>query len=149
MSRKKNKSDAYQHKIVEISVDPSILNDFSMSEGLGMHINLHKYSEEFYDLRQELLQEVLRIIKTELTDRQSQVVLLRLQNLTQTQIAEQLDLHQTTIHKLLSGNIDYANGKKRYGGAVKKLKKICSKDGKVQDILQKIEDLKHSEFDNE
>lgn len=145
MSRKKNKSDSYQHKIVEISVDPAILNDFPLDDGLGTMLNLSKYSEEFSILRQQLMKEVMRVIKSELTVRQAEVVILRLQNMTQTQIAEKLGIHQTTVHKLLMGNIDYANGKKRYGGAIKKLKKICYKDSKILDVLSKMEELRTKE----
>jgi DNA-binding CsgD family transcriptional regulator len=142
MSKKKNKSDFYQHKIVEISVDPSVLNDFPLNDGLGMVLNLSKFSEEFYELRQQLIKEVLRIVNTELTKRQSEVVNLRLQNMTQIQIAEKLGIHQTTVHKLLMGNIDYVNGKKRYGGAMKKLKKLCTKDKKILEMLKKMEELR-------
>lgn len=142
MSHKKNKSDYYQHKIIEISVDPVVLNDFPFNNGLSMVLNLSKYSEEFYNLRQKLLNEVIRIINSELTPRQIEVVTLRLQDMTQTQIAEKLKIHQTTVHKLLMGNIDYANGKKRYGGAIKKLRKICTKDSKIKNILEKMEELR-------
>lgn len=145
MSRKKNKSDSYQHKIVEITVDPVILNDFPLDTGLGAQVNLATYSEEFYDLRQQLIDEVMRIIDANLTSRQAEVVMLRLEGKTQIQIAEQLGIHQTTVHKLLMGNIDYANGRKRYGGAIKKLKKMCSRDVKIVDILQKMENLKSKE----
>jgi DNA-binding CsgD family transcriptional regulator len=145
MSRKKNKSDSYQHKIVEITVDPAILNDFPINNGLGAQLNLSKYSDEFYDLKEQLMQEILRIVNDGLTERQMEVVTLRLKGKTQIQIADQLGIHQTTVHKLLMGNIDYANGKKRYGGAIKKIKKICARDTKILDILRKIEDLKTKE----
>ena len=145
MPPKKNKSDSYQHVIVEITVDPFILNDFSIDSGLGAQVNIAMFSEEFFDLRQKLIAEVIRIVKTSLTKRQAEVMLLRLEGKTQMQIAEQLHIHQTTIHKILSGNLDYNNGKKRYGGAIKKLKNICAKDGKVLNILQKMDDLKNKE----
>lgn len=142
MSQKRNKSDSYQHKIVEITVDPTILNDFSLDDGLGFVLNTSKFSEEFYELRQQLIQEVLRVVGTCLTQRQAEVITLRLKDLTQIQIAEKLGIHQTTVHKLLMGNIDYANGKKRYGGAIKKLKKMCSKDSKIIYILNEMETLR-------
>lgn len=142
MASRKNKSDSYQWKIVEIPIDPMILNDFQLGEGLGAQLNLASYSERFYELRQELMNEVLRIIGTSLTARQAEVVTLRLQGKTQIQIAEQLSIHQTTVHKLLMGNIDYANGRKRYGGAIKKLTKICFKDEKILKILAEMEELR-------
>lgn len=143
MARKKNKSDSYQHKIVEISVDPFLLSDFPMNNGLGAQLNLAKYSEEFHELKDNLMKEIYRIINENLTPHQAEVVLLRLKGLTQIQIAEQLQVHQTTIHKCLSGNLDYNHGKKRYGGALKKIKKICDKDAKVLKLLEKINDLKN------
>ncbi len=145
MSRKRNKSDSYQHKIVEITVYPVVLNDFPINNGLGAQLNLSKHSDEFYDLKEQLMKEILRIIKNDLTERQTEVITLRLKGKTQTQIADQLGIHQTTVHKLLNGNIDYANGKKRYGGAIKKLKKICAKDEKVNQILLKMEEFKLKE----
>lgn len=145
MPRKKNKSDSYQHKIVEITVDPVLFNDFSFDTGLGAQVNLATYSEEFYDLRQQLIGEVMRIINSNLTRRQAEVVMLRLEGKTQIQIAEQLGIHQTTVHKLLMGNIDYANGKKRYGGAIKKLKKMCARDNKIITLLQQMDELKTRE----
>lgn len=140
--KKRNRSDSYQHKIVEISVDPVVLNDFPMANGLGAQVNLTKYSEEFYELRQQLMEEVLKIVNNDLTVRQKEVVLLRLQGKTQIQIAEGLGIHQTTVHKLLMGNIDYANGKKRYGGAIKKLKRLCAENKDILDILLKMENLR-------
>jgi predicted XRE-type DNA-binding protein len=142
MARKKNKSDSYQYKIVEIAVDPMILNDFPYVESLGSQLNLSKHSEEFYELKSRLMKEVLRIINSSLTPRQCEVVTLRLQGKTQIQIAEQLGIHQTTVHKLIQGNIDYSNGKKRYGGAIKKLKKLCAKDDKVLKILEEMRQIR-------
>lgn len=142
MPRKKNKSDSYQYKIVEITVDPNVINDFPLVEGLGYQLNLSKYSEEFFNLRQRLMTEVMRIVNTNLTKRQREVVTLRLQGKTQIQIADQLGIHQTTVHKLLCGNIDYYHSKKRYGGAIKKLQKVCDKDEKIQSILEEMGNLK-------
>jgi DNA-binding CsgD family transcriptional regulator len=139
---KKNKSDAYQYKIIEISVDPLILNDFANNEGLGNKINHLRYSEEFCELRQKLIEELHRIIDKDLTKRQAEVLGLRLKNLTQTEIAESLGIHQTTVHKLLNGNIDYVNGKKRYGGAMKKLKKICMTNELIISILERMDELR-------
>lgn len=142
MAKKRNKSDSYQYKIVEITVDPTILNDFSSINGLGAQLNISKCSEEFYELKEKLMDEICKIIDNNLTKRQAEVVKLRLKGNTQIQIAEELGVHQTTIHKLISGNIDYANGKKRYGGALKKIKKHCFKNSTVLEILKKIDDLK-------
>lgn len=145
--RRKNKSDVYQHKIVEISVDPVLLNEFPLAESLGSQLKLSKYSERFDELRDELLQEVLHIVNTGLTSRQAQVVTLRLEGKTQIQIAEELGIHQTTVHKTLMGNIDYANNKKCYGGAIKKLQKLCYKNTEIQEILDEMEELRAKDND--
>lgn len=145
--RKRNRSDSYQHKIVEISVDPMLLNEFPLAESLGSQLNLSKYSERFDELREELLQQVVGIINSGLTQRQAQVVTLRLEGKTQIQIAEELGIHQTTVHKTLMGNIDYTNNKKCYGGAIKKLKKLCAKKEEIQEILEEMESLRAREGD--
>ena len=146
MSRKRNKSDSYQHKIVEISVDPMLLNEFPLAESLGSQLNMSKYSERFDELREQLLQEVIAVINSGLTKRQAQVVTLRLEGKTQIQIAEELGIHQTTVHKTLMGNIDYANNRKCYGGAIKKLKKLCAKKSEIQDILDEMETLRAKDY---
>lgn len=140
--KKRNKSDSYQHKIIEITVDPVVFNDLASDTGLGAQVNLAMHSEEFYDLRQQLIEEITNIIDKHLTKRQAEVIKLRLEGKTQIQIAEQLNIHQTTVHKLLSGNIDYSNGRKRYGGAIKKLQKMCDKNCRVIFLLKRMDDLK-------
>ena len=146
MPRAKNKSSSYQHKLIEINIDPYILNDLPFDTGLGAQVNLANYSEEIYELRQELFAEIKLIIKSNLTKRQAEVIALRLEDKTQIQVAEILGIHQTTVHKLVNGNIDYSNGKKRYGGAIKKIQKICAKSEKIISILDQIKDLKNEEI---
>jgi len=149
MARKRNKSDSYQYRIVEIAIDPGMLSDFAAEDGFGAQLQDSGYSEKIRELRVELMQEVRRLINTILTGRQMQVVNLRLEGKTQVEIAEMLGIHQTTVHKTLSGNIDYKNGEARYGGAIKKLKKMCSKDERVIAILQQIEEARSREGEDE
>jgi len=138
MSVKKNKSDSYQYRIVEIAVDPSILGDFPFEDGLGAIIDVSGYSEELQDLRHELMDEVRRVIFSSLTKRQAEVLVLRLQGKTQMEIAEELGVCQPTVHKIIHGNIDYKNNEARYGGALKKLRKLCTKDRRIMGVLEKI-----------
>ena len=72
---------------------------------------------------------------------------MRLEGKTQNEIAEHLGITQSAVHKALFGNIDYKNNKKRYGGVIKKLKKICSNNEKINNILDKIEEVKNREID--
>jgi len=138
--RTKNRSDAYQPQLMEISVDPFVLGDLSLAQGMSYRLEFDR-SEKLMDLRDELKIEVMRIIETGLTKRQEQVVKLTLNGETQNEIAKQLGINQTSVHKVIRGNIDYKNGKRRYGGAFKKLIKLGQKDEKIQDILNDIREL--------
>lgn len=139
-----SKSDKYQHKILEIPVEPDILHNFSNEDGMAGHMDQGESSEEIDALRQKLLDVIKGIIENDLTVRQRQVIKLRLLGHTQSDIGGQLDICQTTVHKVIEGNIDYNNDKKRYGGVIKKLKKLCTSNEEIQDILMKIEDIKRS-----
>ena len=142
MMAKKNKSDSYQYKIVEIPIDPSLLGEFSNNEGLGGFLHISSHSEEHDELKKQLLVEVYRLISTKLTIRQAEVVYMFLEGKTQMEIAKALGVHQTSVHKCLKGNIDYTNGKKRYGGAIKKLRKLCTGDEAIGSILKRMQECK-------
>lgn len=121
---------------VEISIDPSLLNNFANEDGMAEFLTSHACSEEFQQLRADLLKEVMHIIEFCLTDKQREVMKMTyLEGKTQNEISSELGKHQTTIHKILQGNIDYNNQKKRYGGALKKIRKLCANNEKVQEIL--------------
>jgi DNA-binding CsgD family transcriptional regulator len=149
MAKKKNKSDAYQYRIIEIAIDPGILSDFSSDESLAAQLERSGYSEEIQELRDQLMGEVRRLIHTRLTERQMQVVLLFLQGKTQIQIGKKLGICQPSVHKALKGNIDYKNGAAKYGGAIKKLQKLCANDEKIQAILERIAEARQTEEDEE
>jgi len=124
---------------VEISIDPNLLNNFSNEDSMGSFLSAQVCTEEFGKLRMELLQEVLYIVENCLTDKQREVMKMTyLEGKTQNEISNELGKHQTTIHKILQGNIDYNNQKKRYGGALKKIRKLCARNEKIQDILLKM-----------
>ena len=146
---KKNKSDSYQYRIIEIAIDPHILSDFSSGDGLGAQLGKSGYSERVQELREQLMVEVRRLIRTCLTERQMQVVVMFLQGKTQVQIAKKLGICQPSVHKALKGNIDYKNGAARYGGAIKKLQKLCAKDEKVLELLIQIDEARRTEGEDE
>lgn len=141
------KSDPIQYQYREILVDPTIMSNFSFSGLVYEHIDLHK-ADELMGLMEDLLVRVKDIIDTKLTDRQTEVVKkIYFEQKTQMEVADSLGLCQTTIHKILKGNIDYQNGKKRYGGALKKLKRLCDKDPEIQNILKKIQEIRAELFE--
>lgn len=126
---------------VEISIDPSLLNSFSNEDSMSEFLSIHACSEEFQKLKCELLKEVMHIINNCLTDKQREVMKMTyIDGKTQNEISSELGKHQTTIHKILQGNIDYNNQKKRYGGALKKIRKLCENNEKVQEILIKMKE---------
>jgi DNA-directed RNA polymerase specialized sigma subunit len=116
------KSDSVQHIYREILIDPSILSTLSFLSTEGDLSPEAK--DELLELTEQLTVKIRDIIDNKLTKRQSEVVkLIFFEQKTQMEVAYLLGLCQTTIHKLIAGNIDYSNGGKRYGGAIKKIRK--------------------------
>ncbi len=138
---KNNRSNAYQWIILESPTPPDQILEYSDSQGFCGLSNSNVYQEELYELQERLNVELWRIIDTELTDRQKQVLKLLAEGKTQMDIAKMLNVNQSSVTKSVNGNTDYRNGKKTYGGAKKKIQKIASKDPKVQEILKRIEEL--------
>lgn len=135
---KKNRSDRYQWVLVEAPCSPEMLTEFSDAQSLGGKLNHITYNEELYDLQDRLKDAFWRIINTQLTQRQREVLRLYADGYTQIEIAKKLKVNQSSITKSINGNCDYRNGKKIYGGAKKKLKRIASKDLEIQSILKRI-----------
>jgi DNA-directed RNA polymerase specialized sigma24 family protein len=81
----------------------------------------------------------MNIVNVALTDKQKEVIMLTyVDGKTQNEISNKLGKAQSGIHKAIRGNIDYSNSRKRYGGALKKIQKLCAKSKKIQKILEKI-----------
>lgn len=140
--KKINKS--YQHKIVEIPFDQNKLNNFPTERGIGHVLSENEMNEKIFDLREELKQCLYDIAHSEiLTEHQQKILFMRLMGKTQNEIASHLKITQSAVHKSLYGNIDYKNNKKRYGGIMKKMKKVCKNNEGIQNILKKIEDAKN------
>lgn len=123
---------------IEISMDPLVLNNLSENQGISVYLSSN--SEEFQKLRAELWKEVLFIIDTHCTEKQKEVLrMVFLEGKTQQKVAEEIDRNQCTVAKTIIG-VGVANGKK-YGGAMKKIKKLCAKNEKIAEILKKMRDL--------
>lgn len=135
----KKKSKSYQYKIVEVSFDYAKLSNFSENRGIASILAENAYSDKMYDLREKLLEELYEVIHGNiLTEHQKKILFMRLMGKTQNEIATHLGITQSAVHKAMHGNIDYKNQKKRYGGIVKKLKKICLNEPKIKDILDEM-----------
>ena len=116
------------------------------SDGIGAQLNPWGYNEELFELKDKLKAAFWRIVDTQLTSRQKEVIHLYAEGLTQTEIAKKLNVNQSSITKSINGNCDYRNGRKVYGGARKKLRKIADKDEEIKEILDRIADLQSNNY---
>lgn len=144
--KKKPNTESVFSSFVEISIDPALINGFSTEHSLNNFLSNLSSSSDFQKLKNELIKEVMNIINSCLTKRQKEIVKMTfIDGKTQNEISSKIGRHQTAVHKVLQGNIDYANRRKRYGGAIKKIRKMCSRNKKIQEILDKIKE-KNEEF---
>lgn len=140
------KSKSYQYKIVEVSFDSAKLNNFSNERGMSRVLMDNACDEKISDLKEELLDEIYDIVNGDfLTEHQKKILFMRLMGKTQNDIANHLGITQSAVHKAMHGNIDYKNQKKRYGGIVKKLQKICKTHPRISDILSEISVISRGE----
>jgi DNA-directed RNA polymerase specialized sigma24 family protein len=139
----RNRSDQYQHLLQETSTSPDVLTEFSDSRGMHALLNGASYSECLIELKEKLRVALWRLIDSKLTDRQKEVIYLHCDGYTQTEIAKKLGVNQSSITKSINGNCDYnyKSGKRVYGGAKKKLRKLSLQDSEIQEILRQIGDL--------
>jgi DNA-binding CsgD family transcriptional regulator len=145
MGRKSNRSNGYQHIFAEQPHSNEMMAEFSEAQGLVENYKPED-REKLLDLREELRVEFWRLAKENLTERQFQVIDLLAQGYTQIEIAKQLHVNQSSITKSVNGNCDYRNGRKIYGGAKKKLRRLSDKDPQIQGIIAQIAEI-HSQYD--
>lgn len=139
--RTKNRSDKYQDLYTELSHSNDMMAEFPEEEDGALFLSVEE-RETLLDLKEELKAEMWRLIRTHLTPRQKEVVELWAKGKTQIEIAKQLNVNQSSITKSINGNCDYRNGRRVYGGAYKKLRKLASMDDKIQEILAQIAEIK-------
>src|SRR3989304_7038134 len=115
MREKSNRSDKYQFVLLECPCSPEMLTEVAEADGIGAQLNPWGYNEELLDLKDQLKKSFWRIVDTQLTSRQKEVIHLYAQGLTQTEIAKKLKVNQSSITKSINGNCDYKSGKRIYG----------------------------------
>ena len=145
MGRKTNRSNGYQHLFAEQPYSNEMMAEFSEAQGLVENYRPED-REKLLDLREELRSEFWRLAKENLTGRQFQVIELLAKGYTQIEIAKQLNVNQSSITKSVNGNCDYRNGRKVYGGAKKKLRRLADKDSQIQEIIEQIAEI-HAMYD--
>lgn len=142
VDRSKTRSSGYQHVIIESPCSPDKLTEFSDAQGVTGIVNSSSHNEELLDLEEQLISEFWRIVDSCLTPRQSQVLKLYAKDMTQIEIAKQLNVNQSSITKSINGNCDYRNGKKSYGGSRRKILKAAAHDVRIQEIFRRIAEIK-------
>lgn len=144
-NRRANRSDKYQHLLLETACSNEMMESFSTDESIYKRLNPFDYDEEILKLEDKLRVEFWRIVD-QLTPRQKEVIKLTCQDFTQMHIAKLLNVNQSSITKSLHGNVDYQNGKKSYGGAIRRMIKISETDEAIQLILAEISELRAGKY---
>jgi DNA-binding CsgD family transcriptional regulator len=145
VDRTKNRSDSYQVFFAESPHSPEKLTEFSDAQGISGVMNSLAYSEELLDLKEQLLKAFWRIVDTQLTPRQREVLHLYAKGLTQIEIAKKLNVNQSSITKSINGNCDYKNKRRVYGGAKRKILRIANKDEEILQIFKRMAEIKEEQ----
>lgn len=147
IDRTRKRSDNYQNLFVESLCSSDMLADFANSESIYSKLNPFGYNEEFFELKEKLRLAFWRIVETQLTKRQKEVLKLTAEGLTQTEIAKELGVNQSSVTKSRHGNCDYRGNQRRvYGGSEKKIKKLAEQDPEIQAILKRLAEIQDEEF---
>jgi RNA polymerase sigma factor (sigma-70 family) len=139
INKRSNRSDKYQYILLETVCSNDMMEAFCNEDSISARLNPFEYNEVLMELEEQLKKEFWRVVDTLLTPRQREVIRLYADGYTQMEIAKMLNVNQSSITKSLNGNVDYKNGKKIYGGARKKIRKIIEMDDKIKDILAKMQ----------
>jgi RNA polymerase sigma factor (sigma-70 family) len=148
IEKRKNRSEKYQHIILETAHSHEMLDHFSNEDSLYSKLNPwdNHNDEKLLDLREKLIVRLWKLVD-KLTDRQKRVIkLYAKENMTQMEIAKALSVNQSSVTKSLNGNVDYRKGKKSYGGSIKKIQKLAEEDPKISKILRDIRRLEEEKW---
>jgi len=146
MTKRQNRSDRYQWVLLETVCSNEMMETFCNEDSIYNRLNPFEYNETLIELEDQLKKEFWRVVDTLLTPRQREVIRLYADGYTQMEIAKMLNVNQSSITKSLNGNVDYKNGKKIYGGARKKIRKIIENDEKIKEILSKMSEVRDEKW---
>jgi RNA polymerase sigma factor (sigma-70 family) len=146
MNKRQNRSDRYQWVLLETVCSNDMLESFCNEDSISARLNPFEYNEDLMNLEEQLKKEFWRVVDTLLTPRQREVIRLYADGYTQMEIAKMLNVNQSSITKSLNGNVDYKNGKKIYGGARKKIRKIIENDDKIKSLLQQMQEVRDEKW---
>lgn len=146
MNKRQNRSDKYQYILLETVCSNEMMETFCNEDSIYNRLNPFEYNETLIELEEQLKKEFWRVVDTLLTPRQREVIRLYADGYTQMEIAKMLNVNQSSITKSLNGNVDYKNGKKIYGGARKKIRKIIENDDKIKEILARMSEVRDEKW---
>lgn len=146
MNKRQNRSDKYQYILLETVCSNDMMEAFCNEDSISARLNPFEYNENLIELEEQLKKEFWRVVDTLLTPRQREVIHLYADGYTQMEIAKMLNVNQSSITKSLNGNVDYKNGKKVYGGARKKMRKIIEMDDKIKSILEQMSEVRANKW---
>lgn len=142
MEKRRNRSDLYQHVLLETACSNEMMESFSNEDSIYNRLNPFAYNEELLELEDQLKAEFWRLVDDLLTPRQKAVLKLASEGYTQMEIAKKLKVNQSSITKSLNGNVDYKNGRRTYGGSKRKILKLIENDEKIKEILAKMSEIR-------
>ncbi len=168
MKKYETRSAKYQHLFLESIVPNEMMEAFGNEDSIYGRLNPYQYDERLLDLEEELKKEFWRIVETELTPRQREIIELYAQGLTQQEIAKKLNLNQSTCQKSIFGaafrktskntaKIDKKSDAKSgasdedtqivmYGGSKKKIQSVIEQDEKIKDILSRMRAIREEKW---
>lgn len=146
MEQRNTRSQKYQYILIETVYSNDMMSSFCNEDSVSARLNPFEYNEDLIELEDQLKKEFWRIVNTLLTDRQKEVIKLYADGYTQMEIAKKLNVNQSSITKAINGNVSYKKGRRSYGGARKKLKKIIEMDDKIIEILRKISEIRSEKW---
>jgi len=146
VDRSKNRSDRYQSLFAELPYSAEMMAEFAEQEGI-ISRNDPELRERYLEAKDRLRIAFWRLVDEQLTERQREVMKLYCECFTQIEIARKLNVNQSSVTKSINGNCDYRNGKRIYGGAKKKLRRLAEKDEEIKGILKELMEI-NAEYDS-
>jgi hypothetical protein len=140
--RKAYRSDRYQEFFNEISFDMSSGKALQWDETKSLYSN---NNEQISLINEQAINRIIEVVTPKLTAIQLTCFNYLKEGYTQTEISELMGYSKysnSTVIKIIQGNIDYQKSyKRRYGGLNYKIKTLCLQDEKFRQYVSNLYDL--------
>jgi DNA-binding NarL/FixJ family response regulator len=98
MEKRSNRSDKYQYLLLETVCSAEMMEAFCNEDSISARLNPFDYNEHLIDLQEQLKVEFWRVVNSQLTDRQRDVITLYAEGYTQMEIAKMLNVNQSSAY---------------------------------------------------